>query len=694
MPNTPNRLQIFAEYLKQEVRLKCEPESGTPRLLSEAFVVAVLERLMEHNEASDWTLCAYEDPARPSSKMSAAKLSAWSISGDGATLDLFASLYLNEESPTIVTRAEVERHFKLLRGFLKRALEGWHTKLEPSADAFGAMQRIHEARDALTTVRLFFLTDGLAKVSEVPEEQAEGLELRYVFWDLEKLSRLQVGDRQTINLDFAEDYGGEVPALEHVDATGEYRTYLAFVPASVLAKIYGTHGQRLLESNVRAFLQAKGKINKGLQETLRDAPHRFLAYNNGLCCTAATVEVAATRDGHARLRRAHDFQIVNGGQTTASIYHATKREGIDVSNVVVQMKLTVLARPEQVVEIVPLISRFANSQNKVNAADFSANDVFHRQLEVLSRTTWAPASSGLGRGSLWYYERARGSYLDDKTRAGTPAKRRRWEEENPLSQKFTKTDVAKVEQTWDQRPHRVSLGGEKNFTDWTLARQSAGIVEADVHFFQRLIAKALLFRAAERIVSAQGSGGIRANIVTYTLAWLSLETGQRIDLDRIWKSQSVGPLVSQAIEIVSKVAHQAIVSADRLNQNVTEWCKQEECWLRFRQTRIVIPDLTPELTALAQGPEASAGAARVGGGEALPERAKAQEMQAQIERLRIDLWPALEAWVRQTGELKPWQATFAGNFGRKLKGGRRPTTMECREALSLLQEAQGRGFPL
>jgi hypothetical protein len=264
MPNTPNRLQIFAEYLKQEVRLKCEPESGTPRLLSEAFVVAVLERLMEHNEASDWTLCAYEDPARPSSKMSAAKLSAWSISGDGATLDLFASLYLNEESPTIVTRAEVERHFKLLRGFLKRALEGWHTKLEPSADAFGAMQRIHEARDALTTVRLFFLTDGLAKVSEVPEEQAEGLELRYVFWDLEKLSRLQVGDRQTINLDFAEDYGGEVPALEHVDATGEYRTYLAFVPASVLAKIYGTHGQRLLESNVRAFLQAKGKINKGL----------------------------------------------------------------------------------------------------------------------------------------------------------------------------------------------------------------------------------------------------------------------------------------------------------------------------------------------------------------------------------------------------------------------------------------------
>jgi hypothetical protein len=67
----------------------------------------------------------------------------------------------------------------------------------------------------------------------------------------------------------------------------------------VLAKIYGQHGQRLLERNVRAFLSAKGKINSGLQQTLKDAPHRFLAYNNGLCCTAASVEVETRDNGHA-----------------------------------------------------------------------------------------------------------------------------------------------------------------------------------------------------------------------------------------------------------------------------------------------------------------------------------------------------------------------------------------------------------
>jgi len=155
--------------------------------------------------------------------------------------------------------------------------------------------------------------------------------------------------------------------------------------APLLARIYGEHGQRLLERNVRAFLQAKGKVNRGLQKTLREEPHRFLAYNNGLCCTAAEVKVKAASDGHARIEWVRDFQIVNGGQTTASIYHALKKEKVDVTQVVVQVKLTVLSDPAGVAEIVPLISQYANSQNKVKNPDLYANRPFHRSLELLSR---------------------------------------------------------------------------------------------------------------------------------------------------------------------------------------------------------------------------------------------------------------------------------------------------------------------
>ena len=205
--------------------------------------------------------------------------------------------------------------------------------------------------------------------------------MRYVLWDLEKLSRLHVGHREVIELDFVNNYDGSIPCLQMADGTGEYRTFLAFFPAPLLARIYGEHGQRLLERNVRAFLQAKGKINKGLQQTLREEPHRFLAYNNGLCCTAAEVALQSGKDGQVRLERVSDFQIVNGGQTTASIFHALKKEKVDISQVVVQVKLTVLSDPQTVTEIVPLISKYANSQNKVNGADLSASGKFHRHLD-------------------------------------------------------------------------------------------------------------------------------------------------------------------------------------------------------------------------------------------------------------------------------------------------------------------------
>lgn len=575
------RLDQFSADLKEEVRIKCSPDTGTPPLLAEAFTTVVLERLIEHNEAGDWTLCAYD--ARPQGKVPAAKLSAWSLSGDGATLDLFVTVYLNEDAPSPVPRAEAEQQFKLLRGFLRRALDGWHTKVEPSFPVFEAMRQIHEAKNALTTVRLFLLTDGVVKSGAIDQEQVEGLELRYVLWDLDKLSRLHVGAREIIELDFANGYGGAVPALETAAASGEYRTYLAFLPAPVLAKIYGEHGQRLLERNVRAFLQAKGKINKGLQQTLKEEPHRFLAYNNGLCCTAASVEVESKKDGHTLLLSVRDFQIVNGGQTTASIYHALKREQTDVSGVVVQVKLTVLTNPERVIDIVPLISKYANSQNKVNAADFSANGRFHLDLEKLSRTVWAPASSGLDRGAHWYYERARGSYLDDKMRQGTPARIRDWEKSNPATQKFTKTDLAKYEQTWAALPHIVCRGAEKNFIHLAQRHEDEGAPVVDQNYFQQVVAKMILFKAAERLVTAQTGGELRAQTVAYALAWLAEKSGRRIDLNQIWNKQYVPDTVADAITKVGKIAYDFIKG--QLG-NPTEAAKKGECWERFQRTYI------------------------------------------------------------------------------------------------------------
>ncbi len=446
MPNSS--LEQFAQDLHQEV-LQRSGDTAVLQLREVAFTEYVLELLSEHNEDDGADICSYE--ARNVGRVPAAKLNAYSLSGDGATLDLFVSLYRGTGKSEELGLPETRRQYQLLRGFLRRVLDGFYTRIEEADDALQVAQKVYEAKDSLTTVRLFFLTDGIVRSLEGLEQDRFGdLEVRPVLWDLEKLSRLRVGHREVIELDFENDYDGPIPCLQMRDPTGEYRTFLAFFPGPLLAQIYGQHGQRLLERNVRAFLQDKGKINSGLQNTLRDEPHRFLAYNNGLCCTAAKVEVEGGHGGHAMLKRITDFQVVNGGQTTASIYHALKKRMVDISHVVVQVKLTV-SDPTTVPQFASLISRYANSQNKVNAADFAANGKFHQKLEELSRTVWAPAMSGLARGTHWYYERARGSYADDRARQGTLTRRQEWQIQNPPDQKFTKTDLAKFEHAWRRK---------------------------------------------------------------------------------------------------------------------------------------------------------------------------------------------------------------------------------------------------
>jgi hypothetical protein len=577
----------YAQDLHQEVLLRAG-DTDSLGFREECFLEYVLELLEEHNEVSGVELLQPPYRAKFMGKVPACQVNAWSLSGDGSSLDLFVVLYKGTGEIYNVGVPDIRRHFELLIGFLRRSLDGAYKKMEESSAAFLAALDIYNAKESLTQVRLFFITDGVARSLNLKTHTIPNCDVEYTFWDIEKLSRLQVGDRKVIELDFANSYahlGGPIPCLQMPDHTGEYRTFLTFFPGPLLALIYGEYGQRLLERNVRAFLQARGKVNRGLQKTLKEEPHRFLAYNNGLCCTAAEVAIKSGGDGGTVLERIRDFQIVNGGQTTASIYHAIKKEKVDVSHVVVQVKITVLSDQKKMPELVPLISQYANSQNKVNAADFSANGKFHQEVEHLSRTVWAPATSGLERGTRWYYERARGSYSDDKSRQGTTAKIREWEKQNPKEKKFTKTDLAKFENAWNGLPHIVCLGNEKNFMRFAERMANDGESIVDLNYFKHLVAKAILFRTAEKLFSAMKLFQFRAQSVAYAIAWLSERSGRRINLDRIWEEQRLSDSLCEALAATCKEAHQYIQSQ---SGNPSEACKRENCWVVFRDKSISV----------------------------------------------------------------------------------------------------------
>ena len=677
-------IEEFAEEVRQEVLSRsADDEFGHFR--EGAFTEMMIEYLTQAGEVDDGEVCYYKNTSHGE------KLNGFALSGDGEYADLFVSCYHGTIPPQSVPNSEVRTHYRWLKRFLETSLRGGHRDLEESAPVFDVAQRLRAQRNDLSRVRLFLLTDGMVRTINVDSETVGNIELRHHLWDLEKLRRFITSRmrREAIEIDFAKDFGGAMPCVASGN-DGEYRTFLTFFSGALLANLYGEYGPRLLEKNVRSFLQARGKINKGIRQTILKEPGRFLAYNNGISATAETVELEEATDGLRRLVRVRDFQIVNGGQTTASIFHTFRKDRADLDGLVVQVKLTVLNDPAQVEQFVPLISQYANSQNKVNAADFSANSPYHVKLEEVSRRLWAPPAKGTDRQTRWYYERARGSYLDDKGREGTPARMRAFEAVNPRNQKFTKTDVAKYENTWNQYPHLVCLGAEKNFMRYTALQTDRGFPVVDEDYFRALIAKAILFRTAEKLVGAQNYGGFRAQIVAYTLAWLSHATAQRIDLERIWIEQKSSDALSAAIVTVSVHANEHIVNPPPNRRNPSEWSKREESWDEFRKRAIRLPDvLKAELVDTARPVRSSKLAASTESVVDDPEIVKAMKSVLDVP---AETWFALSHWARETNSLAPWQRGLSFSLGRLVAKNTTPSPKQAIQGAKILDEAGRRGF--
>ena len=362
------------------------------------------------------------------------------------------------------------------------------------------------------------------------------------------------------------------------------------MPGKFLAEIYGLYGARLLEQNVRTFLQAKTKVNTGIVKTLETQPEMFFAYNNGLTATAAGITTARLADGSLGIATIENLQIVNGGQTTASILYASdvqrRDRRADLSRVFVQMKLSVL-NPNLLENIVPKISRFANTQNKISEADFFSSHPIHLVLQKMSRQLSAPAKPGSLSGSKWFYERARGQYRD-RLAYGTAAERRRFELEFPRDQFIDKTDLAKFEVTFQCRPHVVSRHAQKCFLEY--AEQVGKAWEAseaqfNEHWFRSVVAKAIAFRWTDKMIGHsawyQEDRGYKAQVVTYTLAWLVnhlYKQGLELDLNIIWQRQELPAEIGEVLRQLARQVATTLKNAPPQMKNVGEYCKQQACW--------------------------------------------------------------------------------------------------------------------
>lgn len=511
--------------------------------------------------------------------------------------------FRGETNLETLNQAEIEQYFRRAERFIFNASKPeFLEKLEESSPEFGAAYTIQETFPDVKRIRFLLLSNArlVSRSKGVESKQEAGKTFTYNVLDFTRycdIDQSRTGS-EPIEIGIAEILGSPLPCLK-ANSDEIIASYLVAVPAEFLAQVYGLYGPRLLEQNVRTYLQARTKVNKGILETIKSEPRMFFAYNNGLTATASSVDTEKLPDGGIGISRIRDLQIVNGGQTTASILHAKDRIDADLEGIYIQMKLSVVI-PEKMNEVVPKISRFANSQNKINEADFFSSHPFHVAIEKISRSAPAPQREGAYSASKWFYERARGQYRDGAA-YGSTTERKKFAAEFPKDQVFDKIDLARYVLTFECSPHVVSLGAQKCFLAFAQKISSTwGKDERQFneHYFRMVVGMAILYRWTDRMVSQsewyKADRGYKVNIVTYSLAWLANrlhQDGKYIDFVKIWNAQEPSDELKSAVSEIAPVIARVIKETPSNVKNVSEYAKKQACWAAVSRQQIALPKL-------------------------------------------------------------------------------------------------------
>lgn len=561
--------EFFKTYMAECLREQEDAEDFISA--EEAFVRVSCKTLVE--------VGVLENPVIINFETKSTKLNAYEIRdiGNRWQVDLVVSNFDSEAEKVLeVSADELKGTFNQAREILQLSSKKNFRKLvhEADKDVYELAMKLENDWDTLELANIYLITNKSYKNKiKTNTRKLTELELQYTGFGIDQFFEIQE-KLETVNpdVDFIED----VHCLPVKDKSNEYETVLAVIPGEELARIYRTWGTKLLENNVRAFLQVKGEVNKSIRETLKNHPSMFLAYNNGLAITATDFKIEDNKLIHIE-----DMQIVNGGQTTASLYHYRVDSGESLRDVFVQAKIIKIPKNLDYYSVVKQISYSSNNQNKINASDLDANSPFHRKISELSKTVSLPGSVNHGK---WYYEQLRGGYLTDRSIYKTASDKKKFDLEYPKQQRIEKSDLAKYHCSWGLLPHVSSLGAQKCFNYFRL--NLVPHIPADTideSFYKQVVAKAIVFRTAEKIAKKNKITPYTANIVSYSVAKFSLmyENNQDEILKTIWHIQDVSS-EDQSILFNLMTKIQEYFRA-KSGLNISEWAKKEDCWEEIKK---------------------------------------------------------------------------------------------------------------
>lgn len=665
-------LKSFASDFMANIDVAVELDNANQE---EELTNAIIEYIVDSGEVNAPEICNF--------RKTKAALHAYDYNVDGNSLDLFILI----QTDTLlgkVNSSKVSNGFNKLSQIYRESMDGTILKSASINDEMREVaELIQSTKGEIDTLRFFVLTNGLIESTYSPStvELDNGLIMEQNIWDMQRIYQqdcFRTG-KEKIEIDFPTIYNTELQCLKMSTNNPDVDGYLAIIPGITLAQIYKEYKQALLEKNVRTFLQFKAKVNRGIRETLREQPDMFFSYNNGISTTATDIELKE-HDGALYITRLIDWQIVNGGQTTASIAATYTEKGADLSKVYVPMKISVIKDSAKVDDIVPQISKNANSQTAVKQSDFSANDPYLVDLENLSRQTWVP--NGKAKSTTkWYFERTRGQYLDEMGHL-SGFNERLFRESYPKIHKIGKTDIAKYVMCWDQHPESVCKGAEKNYLAFVKEIKAKTPVVSEV-YYKRLIAKAILYKTIDTMVRNKKLGGYKSNMDAYILAAVSFISRKHLNLDEIWEIQSVPSalvkIIDNLIPVVWKHITEPSQRSNAQSVNVNEWTKRAECWnsLKLQLDGIELPeelklapeDMLDDSITVAQ-----------------------QSIIDQAWAVAPETWFAASKFAKENDLLTPIQRKMAFSFGRQRSWNKILSLKQAMAGMKILQILSENGF--
>lgn len=698
-------LDDFRTEFIDELRFKAEHEGTEPE---SQFISKMLENLEEIGELNDPYSMSVEIKGKRGRKMA---FDAYAYDEADGSLILISSYFSNsKESAPTLTNSQIDGMYKYMVNFIDESVNGHMADYcDDSDDAITLAKEFAKkiGKGTLDTeisrFRFYILSDAILskQVKSIKKEDFLDRPVEINIWTLDRIFQTFASNSSEIIQIDTKDFGCEgIQCLKaDLGGTTDYDAYLGIVPGRFLAEIYLKYGSKLLQGNVRAFLSVRGKVNKGIRDTIMNKPSNFFTYNNGIAIVARSVKFSS--DG--RIIHFSDPQIINGGQTTASLANAIikKEDKNGMDTLFVPMKLTVLNVEDEMSEeqidsynlITKTISQCANSQNAVSDADFFSNHPFHVLMEKLSAKVMAPPVDGNPYQTTWFYERSRGKWEQEQMKM-TVAERKKYCEMHPKTQVIKKEKLAKCLNSVYMNPHQVCQSSAINFSKFAdkiekLYNDSRDSINEE--FFKKGVCSVIIFDQLDKLIGKADwypRGGNKAQIVPYTIAKLFkiLPKGKDIDWRLIWQKQRITPEMAEELNRLAYFTH-AYLNREAHGGLVRSMSRVEATWKKFQSEKYELSEKFISSLVSIEERQADEGQAK-----------RAHKFNSQIDasvqifQLGYDYWMRVYTELSKENVIAFGELDFIQSIAKYIKRGNLPTTAQCKRLIKIITKAEDCGY--